>query len=210
MTTRTAFAAVGEFVRRGASLDLAELVDLTRIVGGRELRSPSVWQDWAASVATATDGEIWEQEFRRPEPRPFPYDEVEGQRLTLSEAFLAMSEFFWTFAHRDAPADLADANKVLSAREDGEPDAIAWRNWIHIVAGVLHGRGMHGNSWTDAFRAALHVFLPEVVTPPASFALVDAEIGQGTSRDACEQWVNLPFGHGVRGSIGRSPRSCPT
>lgn len=198
MTTRTAFAAVGEFVRRGASLDLAELVDLTRVGGGRELSNPSVWQDWAASVATVADGAIWEQEFRRRESRPFPYDEAEGQRLTLSEAFLAMSEFLWAFAHRDAPADLADANKVLSPREDGEPDAIAWRNWIHIVAWVLHGRSLHGNSWTDAFRAALHVSLPEGVTLPPSFALVDPDIGQGTSRDACAQWVNLPFGHDVQ------------
>ncbi len=198
MSTRTAFAAVGEFVRRRSAHDLAQLIDVTRTGGGgSEPGDPSAWQDWAASVATVTGGAIQAQGFRRPGPRTFPYEEAEGQLLTLSEAFLAMSEFLWTFAHRDAPADMDDAKELLSPRQDGEPDAIAWRNWIHIVAWVLRGNRVQGNSWTDAFRAALCVRLAAGFRPPASFAVVDPEVGQG-GRDGREHWVTLPFGRGVR------------
>lgn len=143
------------FVTRADGNDLITLLGDTDVALDGVPFDEASWYDWLSSLDwvvaghephTGSDGvgEWWAHETRRLEgPR-----EVDGvvrrdHEVTVSEGFLAMTEYLWRIANRPGGNNIAravEAVRIAFASENAAVGSEVWRDWLDSIEWIQSGR----------------------------------------------------------------------
>lgn len=141
---------VWRFARRARSNDLLTLLGDTDVSSDGRPWDPASWYDWLASVdwiraghqplsGSDLTGSWWAAETREFDPSRRRDRAQVPAGLSLTDAFLAMTEYLWRFANRPANNEVDDVLRVFLALDAEGAGRSFWTDWREAVDWILEG-----------------------------------------------------------------------